>query len=87
MQNITLADWAAWYDTCVQQSYRNAYKKADIDNIPVATENENNDDELLDNENSLTSVSPKKSIKKRSQARIIRSVWFNKDALTRKALS
>ncbi len=46
----------------------------------METENENNDDELLDNENSLTSVSPKNSIKKRSQARIIWSVWFNKDA-------
>ena len=80
LQNITLADWAAWYDTCGQQSYRKAHKKADVDNFPVETENENNDDELLDNENSLTSVSPKKSIKKRSQARIIRSVWFNKDA-------
>ncbi len=80
LQNITLADWAAWYGTCGQQSYRKAHKKADIDNFPVETENENNDNELLDNENSLTSVSPKKSSKKRSQARIIWSVWFNKDA-------
>ncbi len=80
LQNITLADWAAWYDTCGQNNYKKTNKKADIDNLPVETENENNDDELLDNENSLTSVSPKNSIKKRSQARIIRSVWFNKDA-------
>ena len=80
LQNITLADWAAWYDTCGQNNYRKTNKKADIDNLPVETENENNDDEVLDNENSLTSVSPKNSIKKRSQARIIRSVWFNKDA-------
>ena len=80
LQNITLAGWAAWYDTCGQNNYKKTNKKADIDNLPVETENENNDDELLDNENSLTSVSPKNSIKKRSQARIIRSVWFNKDA-------
>ncbi len=80
MQHITLADWAAWYDTCGQNNYRKTNKKTDIDSLPVETENENNDDELLDNENSLTSVSPKNSIKKRSQARIIRSVWFNKDA-------
>ena len=57
-------------------------KKADIDKLPVETEDENNDDDLLDNENSLTSISqsPKNTIKKRSQARIIRSVWFNKEA-------
>ena len=46
----------------------------------MITEDESNDDELLDNEISLTSVSPKNTIKKRSQARIIRSVWFNKEA-------
>ncbi len=47
MQNITLAGWAAWYDTSSQQNYRKAHKKADIDNLPVETEDENNDDEYL----------------------------------------
>ncbi len=56
LQHITLADWAAWYDTCGQNNYRKTNKKADIDNLPVETDDENNDDQLLDNENSLTSV-------------------------------
>jgi hypothetical protein len=80
LQHITLADWAAWYDTCGKTNYKRTNKKVDIDNLPVETQNENNDDELLDDENSSTSVSPKNLIKKRSQARIIRSVWYNKDA-------
>ncbi len=76
LQNITLVDWAAWYDTSGQNHNRKTNKKADIDKLPVETEDENNDDELLDNENSLTSISHKNTIKKRSQARIIRSVWL-----------
>ena len=55
-------------------------QKADIDNLPLETEDGNNDDELLNNDNSLTSDPSLKSVKKRSQARIIRSVWFNKEA-------
>ncbi len=50
----------------------------------METENENNHDELLDNENYVTSVSLKNTIKKISQARIIGSVWFNKEAHTEK---
>ncbi len=80
LQHITLADWAAWYDTSGQNHYRKTNKKIDIDNLPMETQDESNDDELLDNEISLTSVSPKNTIKKKSQARIIRSVWFNKEA-------
>jgi hypothetical protein len=55
-------------------------KKADIDNLPLETEDGNNVDELLNYDNSMTSDPSLKSVKKRSQARIIRSVWFNKDA-------
>ena len=80
LQNITLADWATWYDSCGKQSYKKTHKTADIDNLPLETEDGNNDDELYSNENSLTSDPSNKSIKKRSQARIIRSVWFNKEA-------
>jgi hypothetical protein len=79
LQNITLADWAAWYDSCGKQNNRKA-KKADIDNLPLETEDGNNVDELLNYDNSMTSDPSLKSVKKRSQARIIRSVWFNKDA-------
>jgi hypothetical protein len=81
LKNITLADWAAWYDSCGKQNNKKAHKKADIDNLPLETEDENNDDELLNsNEHCLTSDSSIKSIKKRTQARIIRSVWFDKEA-------
>ena len=81
MKNITLADWAAWYDSCGKQKNSKADKKADVDNLPLETEDGNNDDELLNgDETSSTSDPSIKSIRKRTQARIIRSVWFNKDA-------
>jgi hypothetical protein len=64
LKNITLADWAAWYDSCGKQKNSKVY-----------------DDELLNgDETSLTSDPSIKSIRKRTQARVIRSVWFNKDA-------
>ncbi len=64
LQNVTLADWAAWYDTCGQNNYRKTNKKVDIDNLQVETEDENNDDELVNDENTLTSISCNKSIRK-----------------------
>ena len=79
LQNVTLADWAAWYDSCGQSKYKKSLKKSDVDNLLLDDEDENNDDELCD-EKIENSVSSKKSIKKRSHARIIRSVWFNKEA-------
>jgi hypothetical protein len=42
-------------------------------------EDENNDDDL-GVQNTESCVSSKKSVKKRSHARIIRSVWFNKES-------
>ena len=33
MQNITLADWAAWYDSCGKKGYRKTNKKYDVDNL------------------------------------------------------
>ena len=33
MQNITLADWAAWYDSCGKKGYRKTSKKCDVDNL------------------------------------------------------
>ena len=80
LQNITLADWAAWYDSCSTQKYKKVQKKADVDNLLLETEDKNNDDELGSDENSFTSDPLNKTIKKRSQARIIRSVWFNREA-------
>ncbi|CAB4024389.1 Hypothetical predicted protein [Paramuricea clavata] len=72
LKNITLADCrAAWYE-------RNLLKnQIYIDNLPLEDQDENNDDDL-GVQNTESCVSSKKSIKKRSQTRIIRSVWFNK---------
>ena len=47
MQNITLADWAAWYDSHGKKGYRKTNKKCDVDNLLLANEEEENDDELL----------------------------------------
>jgi hypothetical protein len=77
LKNITLADWAAWYDSSRLNNYKKSVKKSDIYNLPLEDEDENNDDDL-GVQNTESCVSSKKSIKKRSQARIIRSVWFNK---------
>ena len=78
MQNITLADWAAWYDSCGKKGYRKTSKKCDVDNLLLQNEEEENDDDLL-NDNPGVSTGDKE-LKKRTQARIIRSVWFNKEA-------
>lgn len=67
LQNVTLADWAAWYDSCHKHSDRNT-KKIDVDQLPLETaEDENNDDDLCDD-----SEKPKSKIKKRSKA----GSWF-----------
>ena len=79
MQNITLADWAAWYDSCGKKGYRKTSKKCDVDNLLLENEEEENDDELLLNDNPGVSAGSKE-LKKRTQARIVRSVWFNKEA-------
>ena len=78
MQNITLADWAAWYDSCGKKGYRKTSKKCDVDNLLLENEEEENDDELLNDNPGVSTGS--KELKKRTQARIIRSVWFNKEA-------
>ena len=79
MQNVTLADWAAWYDGCGQKSYTKTNEKTDFDDLQIENEDGLNDDEIL---NVTPDVMPtiSKSIKKRSQARIIGRVWFNREA-------
>ena len=78
MQNVTLADWAGWYDSCGEKGYRKT-NKCDVDNLLLENEDEENDDELLD-DNPGVSSTRSKGLKKRTKARIIRSVWFNKEA-------
>jgi hypothetical protein len=79
LKNITLADWAAWYDSSGLNKYKKSVKKSDIDNLPLEDEDENNEDNL-GVKNTESRVSSKKSIKKISHARIIRRVWFNKES-------
>ena len=44
MQNVTLADWAAWYDSYGQKCYRKTNEKTDFDDLPIESEDELNDD-------------------------------------------
>ena len=81
MENTTLADWAAWYDSCGKNSYRKTSKKSDINTLSMESNeeynDEYNDDQLLDDNPGVTRT-VNKAVKKRTQARIIRSVWFNR---------
>ena len=77
MQNVTLADWAAWYDSCGEKGYRKT-NKCDVDNLLLENEDEEND-ELLD-DNPGVSSTRSKELKKRTKAKIIHSAWFNKEA-------
>lgn len=66
LEQLTLADWAAWYDSCRKPYVKKLFQN-DADNLPLETANDDeNDDELCD-ENTIS----KKHNKKRSKARII----------------
>ena len=72
LEHVTLADWAAWYDSTGKPYVKKSFE-VDIDNLPVETSiDEQNDDDDYDEP-----CKPQKN-KKRSKARIIRSVCFNK---------
>lgn len=78
LENVTSADWAAWYDSCSSgNSYVRASNKVDIDGLPLEMSacNENDDEYPTSDQKCMT-----KGCKKRSKARIIRSVFFNKHA-------
>ena len=71
LEHVTLADWVAWYDSnrkpCVKKS-----PLVDTDGLPVESVN---DDDHNDDD-----ISNESSKQKRTKARIIRSVWFNKES-------
>ena len=71
LENLSLADWAAWYDSH-NKSYIKPCRELDIDNYPLEINVDDNDDDNVENE-----IEPQN--KKRSKARIIRSVCFNKN--------
>ena len=72
LEHVSLADWVAWYDLH-SKPYTKKSDELDLDNLPLETNiDDNNDDDEED-------VCEKQKIKKRSKARIIRSVCFNKE--------
>ena len=55
LQNVTLADWAAWYDSCRKHCERNT-NKLDVDQLPLeVADDENNYDDLCNNSEKPTS--------------------------------
>lgn len=76
LEHLTLADWAAWYD-CSGKSYVKQTNQQDVDGLPLETfidDNQtNSDDDDKYNKNICSKT------KRRTKARIIRSVWFNKE--------
>ena len=74
LTHVTLADWAAWYDSN-GKPYRKKTRKFDADSLlQEHCIDEKNSDDDSENNNEDADKS-----KKRSKARIIRSVWFNKE--------
>ena len=78
LENVSLADWAALYDSC-QKQFMKKSKTIDTDNLPLETldDYENNDDELLDCVDKAKRPEKQENPKQHSTPRIIRSVWFN----------
>ena len=76
LENLSLADWAAWYDSC-GKPYVKPSREKDIDNYPLETSLDNNDDDDTEVKES------EQKDKKRTKARIIRSVCFNKVLILR----
>ena len=73
LEHLTLADWVAWYDLSQKPYVKKSFQN-DTDKLPLETGTDENDDTLPDE-----SRSNKETNRKRSSARIIRSVWFNKE--------
>ena len=80
LEHLTLADWAAWYDTDTKP-YNKQSKELDTDSLLLETAtNELNDDDYNDDDDDAHSKQKNfKEKKRRKKARIIRSVWFNKE--------
>lgn len=75
LENLTLADWAAWYD-CTGKPYIKQSDEVDVDGLPL-------ENFIDDNQNDDAAQADKATCsktKRRTKARIIRSVWFNKES-------
>ena len=78
LENISLAHWAAYYDSC-QKPFTKMSRATDIDNLPLEKldNDENNDDELVECVKEVTNIGKQVKPKKCLKPGIIRSVWFN----------
>ena len=75
LESLTLADWAAWYDSS-GKPYVKQTNELDVDSLPLESfiDDNQDDDDIKNNESNCGKT------KKRTKARIIRSVWFNKES-------
>ena len=75
LQNATLADWAAWYDSSKHFKKKTKITQIDLDNFPTESliDEETNDDDVCD-DNMTDKSQAKGGIKKRTNSRVIRSV-------------
>ena len=73
LEHLILVDWTAWYDLSQKPYVKKSFQN-DTYKLPLETGIDENDDTLPDK-----SRSNKETNRKRSSARIIRSVWFNKE--------
>ena len=76
MDNMALAEWAAWYDTCSRKK-QEIVPDNDVDGTPVqdlaALHERNEDDFPIDSDEE----EPETSRKRRKKSRIIRCPWFD----------
>jgi len=79
LEQCTLADYKEWHDSSKQ--YGKQSTQIDTDKFPLETDNNdiNDDDTEINNNLPHEQILNCKKIKKRLKARIIRSVWFNKE--------
>ena len=80
LENVTLADWAAWYDN-KKSNLKNLQKSnnSDVDGLPLEIFDDDNNEDDVGTDIFTGTCSNKLTSKKRSKARVIRSVWFNKE--------
>ncbi|KAL9970346.1 hypothetical protein ACROYT_G022703 [Oculina patagonica] len=88
LENVTLADWAAWYDNNMKSNLKNlqSCNNTDVDGLPLEIfDHDNNEDDEVSTDITCAASSDlktknQKQPQKRSKARVIRSVWFNKES-------
>lgn len=81
LENISLADWAAWYDgeNKMGQNINRKFMKGDSDGLLLETQDEDNFEDDLENCEIDCNKLGKSTMKKHAKCRIIRSMWFNKE--------